>query len=146
MFGFSTAKLIALAVAAAAILSFVLLAFHWKAQAADRKEKLTIICTATREASDNPKLGCGNVVTQIGAMGVSLKDTKAALARQNAAVADLGAKTTAQQAEAARASVKAQERSKGALVTSARLTASAHSATAVAKPCLPSDALKGAWQ
>lgn len=143
MFGFSTAKLIGMGVGLLAVVAFVLLAFHWKAQAADRKEKLAIICTATREASDNPKLGCSNVVVQIGAMGVSLKDTKAALARQNAAVAELGAKSTAQQAESARAVSKAAERSKSALATSARLGASAK---AGGPPCVPSDALKGSWR
>jgi hypothetical protein len=49
--GLSTAKLIGLAIAVAAILSFVLLAFHWKHQAADRGEKLAVICQATRDAS-----------------------------------------------------------------------------------------------
>lgn len=124
MFGFSTAKLIGLAVAAAAILSFVLLAFHWKAQAADRAQKLEIICKATRDASDNPKLSCGNVPLQIGELGASVKNTKAALERQNAAVNALAVESDRQKAEAAKAVLNARGRAREAQATSERLKAS----------------------
>lgn len=146
MMGLSTAKLIAFAVAAAAILSFVLLAFHWKHQAADRGEKLAIICKTTREAADNPKMACGNVTLQIGELGASVKNTKAALERQNAAVSALATESDRQKAEAAKASQKAATRAREAQATSDRLTASSRSGEAQAKPCDASKALKGAWR
>jgi hypothetical protein len=59
------------------------------------------------------------------------------------AVAAMGAETTRQQADSAKASEKAAERSKGALATSTRLNASSRAGGA---PCEPSKALKGAWQ
>lgn len=146
MFGFSTAKLIGLAVAAATILSFVVLAFHWKHQAADRAEKLTIICKATRDASDNPKLGCGNVPLQIGELGASVKNTKAALERQNAAVNAMAAASAKAQDDAEKAISSARERVKAAQTTSDRLSASARDNQRQKQPCEPSKELKGAWK
>jgi hypothetical protein len=146
MFGFSTAKLIGMGVGLLAIIAFVLLAFHWKNQAADRKEKLAIICKVTREASDNPKLDCGNVPLQIGELGAAVKNTKAALERQNAAVNAAAAESERQKNEAAQASQRASTRARGAQATSARLEASSRSGEAVAKPCVPSKALQESWR
>lgn len=146
MLGLSTAKLIAFGIAAAAVLSFVLLAFHWKHQAADRKESLEIICKATRDASDNPKLGCGNVPLQIGELGASVKNTKAALDRQNAAVNALAAKSASDQAAAAQASRNAQARARGPEATSERLKASARAGGASGAACEPSKTLKETWR
>jgi hypothetical protein len=146
MFGLSTAKLIAFAVAAAAILSFVLLAFHWKHQAADRGEKLAVICQSTRDASGNPKLGCSEVPAQIKFMGEAIGTLTTAIHKQNDAVAAMGAETTRQQADSAKASQAAQERARGAQATSTRLEVSSRAGEAQAKPCEPSKALKGAWQ
>jgi hypothetical protein len=147
--GLSTAKLIGIAVAAAAILTFVLLSLHWKSQAADRKQKLEIICTTTRAAADDPKLSCGNVTLQIGELGASVKNLKAALAKQNAAVNALATESDRQKAEASQAVLKAQGRAQAAQATSARLMASARSGSAPAgsaAACKPSKTLEGAWQ
>lgn len=143
---FSTAKLIALAVAAAAILSFVLLAFHWKGQAADRKEKLELICKATRDAADNPKMNCGNVTLQIGELGASVKNTTAALDRQNAAVNALAVANAKAQQDAVKAVSAAAQRAKAAQSVSDRLSASANDPARKKAPCAPSETLAGAWR
>lgn len=139
-------KLIGIGLAALAVAAFVLMAFHWKHQAADRKEKLEIICKATRDASDNPKLGCGNVPIQIGELGASVKNLKAAIASQNAAVNDLAAKSRQAQDEAAQASRNAKKRAQGAEDTARRLIASSRSGEHLAKPCAPSKAVSDAWR
>lgn len=138
-----TLKVGGMILGAAAILSFVLLAFHWKHQAADRAERLAIICTTTREAADNPKLGCGNVVIQIQQLGASVKNAKAALERQNAAVNALSAESDRQKAEAAKAVLSASARARASQATSDRLAASSR---AGGPPCEPSKVLKGAWR
>jgi hypothetical protein len=84
MFGFSTVKLIGLAVAAAAILSFVLLAFHWKSAMTERGEKLAVICQTTRTASGVPKLKCGEVAAQIQFMGEALNAVRDKTAKAQA--------------------------------------------------------------
>jgi hypothetical protein len=141
-----TMKLGGMILGGLAALSFVLLALHWKHQAADRGEKLAVICQSTRDASGNPKLKCSEVPAQIKFMGEAIGTLTTAIHKQNDAVAAMGAETTRQQAESAKASEKAQERSKGAQATSTRLAASSRSNEAQAKPCEPSKALKGAWQ
>jgi hypothetical protein len=138
-----TLKLGTMILGGVAILSFVLLAFHWKHQAADRGEQLAVICQFTRDASGNPKLKCSEVPAQIKFMGEAIGTLTTAIHKQNDAVAAMGAETTRQQADSAKASEKAAERSKGALATSTRLTASSRAGGA---PCEPSKALKGAWQ
>jgi hypothetical protein len=149
MFGFSTVKLIALAVAAAAILSFVLLALHWKSAMEDRGAQLATICTATRLAADNPKMDCKLAPQQIGLMGQAIADDKAAIAKQNTAVNALATESARQKAEGAAAVSKAQGRAQSAEATASRLAASARAGGAVAGPtaaCKPSKALAGAWQ
>jgi hypothetical protein len=141
--GLSTAKLIGLAIVAAAILSFVLLAFHWKHQAADRGEKLAVICQSTRDASGQPKLKCSDVPAQIKFMGEAIGTLTQAIHKQNDAVTAMGAESERQKAEAAKASQAAQKRSTGAQATATRLEASSR---AGGPPCEPSKALKGAWQ
>lgn len=143
--GLSTAKLIALAVAAAAILSFVLLAFHWKAQAADRKAELATICQATRDAAGKPKLDCKQVALQIKYLGEAVGTLKGAIRSQNAAVDALGVETARQQAEAAQATKAAEKRASRAESASERLLASARSSERQSKPCEPSKALNDAW-
>jgi hypothetical protein len=136
-------RLIGMSAGAVAILAFVLLAFHWKHQAADRKDQLAAICTETRSAAENPKLACNRVSAQIGQLGLSVIALKGALADQNAKVAQLGQETAQQQADSARASQVAQKRADKAEATSTRLDASSRSGGA---PCEPSAALKGAWK
>jgi hypothetical protein len=141
-----TLKLGGMILGALAILSFVLLAFHWKHQAADRGEKLAIICKTTREAADNSKMACGNVTLQIGELGASVKNLKAGIAHQNAAVNALATESDRQKAEAAKAVLSAATRARASQATSDRLAASSRSGEAVAKPCDASKALKGAWR
>jgi hypothetical protein len=143
MFGLSYVKLIGFAIASAAILSFVLLAFHWKNTMTERGEKLVAICQTTRDASGNPKLKCGEVPDQIKFMGETITALKNALHVQNDAVAALGAQSKQQQAEGAKASQAAEKRAQGAQATSTRLGVSSR---AGGPPCEPSKALKGAWQ
>lgn len=142
----STAKLIGAGVGLLAIISFVLLAFHWKSTMTERGERLTAICTATRTASGNPDLACKDVPKQISFMGETISALSNSLKVQNAAVASLGEQTKQQQAESAKASQAAQERSKKADATSTRLDASSRSSAATAKPCEPSKALTEAWK
>ena len=144
--GLSTAKLIGLAIGAAAILSFVLLALHWKNTMTERGQKLATICQATRDASGQKKLPCGDVPEQVKFMGEAVKTLSGSLARQSAAVAAMGDQTKAQQAAAAQASQKAQERAGKAEATASRLTASSRAGEAQAKPCVPSKALQEQWR
>lgn len=141
-----TLKLGATIAGAVAVLAFVLLAFHWKDQAADRKAALETICAATRAASGQPKLKCGDVPKQIGFMGQAIGTLTSALHRQSDAVAAMGAETERQQGASAKASQVAQERARAAEATSARLDASSRAGGALAKPCEPSQALVEAWK
>lgn len=141
--GWLTLKLGAMIFGGAAILSFVLLAFHWKSTMTERGEKLAVICQSTRDASGNPKLKCSEVPAQIKFMGEAIGTLTTAIHKQNAAVAAMGAETTRQQADSAKASQAAKERARGAQATSARLEASSR---AGGPPCEPSKVLKGAWQ
>jgi hypothetical protein len=136
-------KLIGGAIAALVLLGLVLGLKHYKGLAESRGEKLAIICTTTREASDNPKLDCGNVALQIGELGASVKNTKVALERQNTAIKAQAAEINRQKAEAAQASQQAVTRARAAQATSDRLAASSRSG---GPPCEPSKALEGAWR
>jgi hypothetical protein len=142
----STAKLIGLALAAAAILSIVLLALHWKNTMTERGQKLATICQATRDASGQKKLPCGDVPEQVKFMGEAVKTLSGSLARQNAAVAAMGEQTKAQLAATAQASRNAAERAGRAEATATRLTASSRAGEAQAKPCAPSKALQESWR
>jgi hypothetical protein len=149
MFGFSTVKLIALAVAAAAILSFVLLALHWKSTMTDRGQQLATICAATRLAADNPKMDCKAVPQQIGLMGTDIANLKAGLDKQNAAVTALGTESDRQKAEAAVAVSKAATRAQGVEGTIERLKASSRASGPPAGSqavCVPSKEVQRDWQ
>lgn len=145
MFGLSTlyTRIIGGAIALAAVVSFVLLAFHWKSQAADRKQSLETICGVTRIASGQPKLKCGDVPKQIQFMGEAVGTLTQTLHKQNDAVAAMGSETVKQQADSAKASQAAQERAGKAQATSGRLDASSRSNAA---PCTPSKALQETWK
>lgn len=144
--GVSTAKLIGAGVGLLAVIAFVLMAFHWKGQAADRKEKLETICATTRLASNQPKLNCGAVPQQITEMGKSIGTLKAAIASQNAKVAALGTETARQQQLAAQASREAAQRAKRASDRSSDLQASSRAPERLKQPCEPSKALQEAWR
>lgn len=142
----STAKLIGFGLGIIAVLGFIALSLHWKAQAADRKQQLATICTVVRDASNNPKLKCADMPKQIALMGESLNATRSALDRQNAAVAALEARTAQQQRETSQASQDARTRAKGPERVSDSLSASSRSTERLAKPCEPSKALMEAWK
>lgn len=143
MFGFSTVKLIGAAIAAAAVLSFVLLALHWKSTMTSRGAELATICAATRTAADNPKMDCKLIPQEVALLGQSMATLKAGVADQNAKIAAFGQQTTQEQADSAKASQMAQERAGKAQATSTRLDASSRAGGA---PCEPSKALKGSWR
>jgi len=146
MFGFSTAKLIAFAVAAAAILSFVLLALHWKSTMEDRDAQLATICASVRAAANNPKMGCKAAPQQIGLMGTAIADLKTGIADRNAKIVAQGKETVQWKQIAAEASLKAQGRANEHQKVSAALVTSARSPERLAKPCEPSATLVGAWK
>lgn len=143
--GLSTAKLIGLAIAVAAILSFVLLAFHWKHQAADRGEKLAVICQATRDASGQPKLKCSEVPAQIKFLGEAVTVLTNGIHRQSNMVDALGKESARQQAELTEAKREADKRAERPLAASTRLSQSARSPDRQSRPCDPSKALTEAW-
>jgi hypothetical protein len=116
---------------------------HYKALAESRGQSLATICQATRDASGQKKLPCGDVPAQVKFMGEAVQTLNNSLRQQNAAVASLGEQTKAQQAESAKASQEAQERAGKAGATASRLNASSR---AGGTPCEPSKALTGAWQ
>lgn len=145
MFGLSSlyVKLLGGLAVALMVLSLFLGLRHYKHLANERGEKLATICTATRAASGQPKLKCGDVPQQIQFMGEAITTLTGAIHKQNDAVAALGTETTRQQQESAKASQAALGRARAAQATSARLSASSRAGGA---PCEPSKALKGAWQ
>ena len=146
MMGLSTAKLIGAGVGLLLLVGLVLGLRHYKSLAESRGEKLAVICQTTRDASGSKRLSCGDVPKQITLMGGSILNLKAGIARQNQAVAALGAETARQQAESARASRTAVERARRPEATAERLTASSRAGERQAKPCEPSKALKESWR
>jgi len=118
---------------------------HYKHLADTRGEKLEAVCQQVRTSAGQPKLKCADVVVQIGFMGETIKAQSSAIASQNAAVDMMGRRTAAAQAEAARASRIAQERSGRVAATVRGLDASSRASERQSQPCLPSKALKEAW-
>jgi len=146
MMGLGTAKLIGLGVAALFLIGILFGLRHYKNLAEDRGEKLAVICQTTRQASGQPRLNCGEVPAQITFMGEAVKTLSGALDRQNKAVDALNKENERLQADYARASRIAQERSSRVAATSGGLMASSRSSERQAKPCEPSRALREAWQ
>jgi hypothetical protein len=139
-------KLIGGLVAALLLLGLIADRGRWMRRAHGDEAQLAEVCAATRDAAVNPNLGCKSAPKQIRLLGQAIADLKAGIARQNAAVAALGAESERQKAEAAKAVEKAQGRAEGAQATAERLAASSRSGEASAKPCAPSKALTGAWK
>jgi hypothetical protein len=146
MFGLSTVKLIGLGVGALMLLGLVLGLKHYKHLAAERGATIATICQATREASNLPKLKCGDVPAQITFMGQAVTALSNALKVQNAAVTALGAQSQREQAEAARARQNADKRAQAAESAADRLTASSHAGGHPGASCEPSKAVKEQWQ
>jgi TolA-binding protein len=139
-------KLIGGLVAALVLLGLVAERSRWMHRAHAAEAQVAQDCAAARKSAANPKMKCDQTDEQIGFLGEAIATLTNAIHRQNDAVTAMGAETKHQQADSAKASEKAAERSKGALATSGRLAASSRSSEAQAKPCEPSKALKGAWQ
>ncbi len=129
-----------------AIAIFIGLAFHWKHQAAERKDQLASICVATRLASNQPKLGCSEVPKQIAFMGEAIGTLTRAIDKQNAAVDAMGNETVRQQKLAAQASQEAAGRAKRAEDVAERLRASARAGGAPSAQCEPSKVLQEQWR
>jgi len=119
---------------------------HYKRLADTRGEKLEAVCQQVRTSTGQPKLKCADVVVQIGFMGETIKAQSSAIASQNAAVDAMGRQTAAAQAEAARASRIAQERSDRVAATVRGLDASSRASERQSQPCVPSKALREAWR
>jgi hypothetical protein len=148
MFGLSSlyVKLIGGLLAALVVLGLVLGLRHYKALADSRGDKLTVICKATRDASNHPKLNCGDVPDQITFLGQVVTALSNSIKVQNAAVAALGAESEREKAAAAQASQKAAMRARGAEATADRLIASSRVAVPQSAPCEPSKAVKESWR
>ena len=136
-------KLIGGALAAVVVLGLFLGLRHYKSLAESRGQTLAAICQATRDASGQGRLKCGDVPKQIQFMGEAIGTLTTALHKQSTKVEAMGAETTRQQKEAEQASQVARGRARAAQATSDRLTASSR---AGGPSCEPSKALKGAWK
>jgi hypothetical protein len=119
---------------------------HYKSLAESRGQSLATICQATRDASGQKKLPCGDVPAQVKFMGEAVKTLSGSLARQSAAVAAMGDQTEAQLAATAQASQKAEGRANRAEATATRLTASSRAGEASGAACAPSKALQESWR
>jgi methyl-accepting chemotaxis protein len=144
--GFSTAKLIGIGLGALAIIALLAMVNGWRVERNHLRDWQAGVVQATREASGNPKLGKDQVSAQIGQLGKSVANLKAAIANQNAAVNELAAESGRQKAAAIEAAQRAEKASRGAQATSDRLAVSSRSGERLTKPCLPSPALKDAWE
>lgn len=138
-------KLIGIGVAALILLALVADRVRWMHRAHNAEGQIVAACTATREAAAN-KVDCKRMPEQIRLLGTAIKDLKAGIATQNAAVNALGAKSKADQAAAAQASQAAQARARGAEATAERLRASARSTVAPSAFCKPSKVVEEMWK
>jgi hypothetical protein len=146
MFGLSTLKLIGIGVGALAVIALLALVNTWRVGYHDRGEKLATICSATRAASGQPKLRCGEVPAQIQFLGETVGTLKRAITEQNAKVAAMGAETARQQELARQAVQNASGRAKRASAASEGLQASSRAGERYSAPCQPSDKLKEQWK
>jgi methyl-accepting chemotaxis protein len=142
----STAKLIGGLVGLLVLIGLVAMVNGWRVERNHLRDWQAGVVQATREASGNPKLGKDHVSAQIGQLGKSIANLKAAIANQNAAVNALAAESDRQRAAAVEAAQRAEKASRGAQATSDSLAASSRSGERLTKPCLPSPALKDAWK
>jgi hypothetical protein len=94
----STAKLIGAGVGLLILIGLVLGLKHYKALADSRGEKLEAICQATRDASNLPKLKCGEVPAQIGFLGDALNAVRTKTAEAKASDAANNARVEGEQA------------------------------------------------
>lgn len=141
-----TLKVGAAVLGAAAVLAFVLLAFHWKHVMTERGVELATVCQETRNASHLPRLRCADMPKQIRFMGEAIATLSDALARQKAAAEAMEQETARQQKIAAEAENRAAQRVRGAQAVSDRLAASSRSEARKSAPCEPSEELTEAWR
>lgn len=148
MFGLSSLymKLIGGLVVALILLGLIADRGRWMHRAHNAEAENATVCAAVRAAADNPRMDCKLAAQQVGLLGQAIANLKAGVVHQNAAVKALSVESDRQKAEAAKAVLSAQGRAREAQATSDRLAASSRSGEAVAKPCEPSKALKGAWR
>lgn len=146
MFGFSTAKLIGMAIGLAAILGYIALSIHWKNTMTARGEKLATICTTTRTASNIKDLPCRDVPRQIEFMGQAIQSLSTSLATQNAAIKAQGEQAKTEETQKEQGSKIAAPRANRSEATASRLEASSRSSERSTKPCEPSKALQDAWK
>lgn len=141
-----TPRIIGMIVGSLAVLAFVFMAFTWRSQRNDLRDWQADVVSATRTAADNPKLSKKLVAQQIGLLGGAIKQCKAGIANQNAAIGRLAETTEAQKVAITEASKRATARVGAVEATRRGLEASSRSGEAQAKPCAPSKALAEAWQ
>lgn len=142
----ATLKLIGYGAGVLAIIALLAMVNGWRVERDRLREWRTQVVAAARDASGSPKLAEKNVPAQIRLLGQSIAGLKDAVAKQNAAVAALGAESERRKAEASRAAKAAEKRADSAASTSARLSASARAGDRSKKPCEPSKELQNAWR
>lgn len=146
MFGFSTAKLIAMGVGALAVIVFVVTAFSWRSEMIELQGWQGEVVKATRDASGQPKLGKDGVAQQVRLLGQAKADLESALKDQNAKILAISANDRARQEEAAKARQAAQEARSERDGVIARLNRSARTSGPPGKDCEPSEALQEQWR
>jgi hypothetical protein len=145
----STLKLIGYGVGVLAVIALLAMVNGWRVERNHLRDWQSSVVTATRQASNNPKLSVKDVPQQIHFMEQAIGTLTQALNKQSAAVNAMGQESARQQQKAAQASQVAQGRAREAESVSARLTASSRSTVPPAAstgPCEPSKALKEQWR
>jgi hypothetical protein len=143
---FVSLKLIGGLVAALLLTALIADRGRWMHRAHGDEAQLARLCSAVRDASNNPNLACSDAPKQIKFLGESVTALGNSLRVQSEAVSALGDRTKQEQADSAKASAAAQPRAQKAEQISIHLDASSRSPADQQKPCEPSDVLKGAWR
>lgn len=141
-----TMKLIGGIAIALALAVAVHLVKYWHGQANAARQQVAEICSATRDASNNPKLNCRDTALQVRHLGEAVNALHTSLEHQNAAINAQARTTAEQQRKASQASQDARTRARTPERVSAGLEASARSSERLSAPCEPSKALKEAWR
>lgn len=139
-------KLIGYGVGALALIALIAMVLGWRAERNELRAWQAEVVSATREASDNPRLKAKDAAKQIRLLGTAIADLKAGVSRQNAAVNALATESERQKGEAERASQKALGRARAAEATAERLRASSRAGGASTGVCEPSKALQEQWR
>lgn len=97
-------RLIGYGLGALAIIAALLTINGWRVDAADRKAKLEVVCQATRDASNLPKLACKETAAQIRFLGEALNAVRTKTAQAKIDDAKHAAEVEAKQNEASKES------------------------------------------